>query len=242
MKWKRPCSKGTDEQKYTLTFSRGTSDEQIEDATGKRLGFLNTAPDSLYSEAFKLSTPTSPASGSAEDLWKATHTGTASFDVPEDDTKPTLVSVSGSPISNDGDKFRFSLTFSEPMKVYPDADGFDASALEKGNYRFALSEDDVKGVDMDATLGAQVTDAPSAEAALAAESVFQFDPADMTVAFSNSDPKVIHVTVPRSHVPAAAKAFKVSVEGVKDPAGNLVATGNEVASDQTADNIKMGAI
>jgi hypothetical protein len=232
----------TDETRYTLTLSRAEGESIIEDASGHRLGFIETPGGSTYARAFKLSAPGAPADSSATARWTAAHTGSASFTVPEDDTKPTLVSVSGNAIQSGGDKFRFSLTFSEPMQVYPGAPvGAAASALVLNNYLFALSEDDLNGIDMDGT-PITVANALQAQAAMDAESVFNFDAAGATVTHSTTDAKVVHVTVNRDLVPTAAKFFKVRVENVQDPADNIIATGNEVAADNTADNIKMGAI
>jgi hypothetical protein len=91
-----------------------------------------------------------------------------------------------------------------------------------------------------------VSDATQAQAAMDANSVFRFDatgtPAKVEVSFSTTDPKVVYVTVDRALVPTDAKFFKVRVDNVEDPARNVIATGNENAADQTADNIKMGAI
>jgi hypothetical protein len=235
-------ARNSDETRYTLTLPRAEGDPLIEDASGHRLGFLDTPEGSTYARAFKLAAPGAPADNSAAARWTASHTGSASFTVPEDDTKPTLVSVSGNTIQSAGDKFRFTLTFSEPMQVYPGGTtGAAASTLVLSNYRFVLSEEDVAGVDMDATPGT-VANATQAQAAMNDETVFTFDAAVATVALSTTDAKVVQVTVNRDLVPTDAKFVKVRVDNVQDPADNVIGTGNEVAADNTADNIKMGAI
>jgi hypothetical protein len=225
---------------YRLALTRAEGDEVIEDAAGNVLG--QTVPAAgAYAEAFKLASPVAPTTESAAARWAAAHTGTASFEVPEDDTKPTLVSVTGAPITTGGtSQFRFSLTFSEPMRVFPEATGFSATVTELNNYYFALSEDEVGDLDMDTNSAATVSDATTANAALDANTVFRFGAG--TVQFSDSDPKVVHVSVDRSWVPADARFVKVRVDNVEDPAGNVISTGGKVASDLTADNIKGGAI
>lgn len=225
---------------YSLTFVRGESEEVVEDGEGNALGFMAPDPSSTYTEAFKLSALRLTAESTHQARWEATHTTNATFKVAKDETKPTLVSVAGTPVVVNGQtQYRFALTFSEPMRVFPEGTGFSPTVQTLSNYVFALSDEDLKGTDMEGTSGI-VSTPTEAAAAVASEAPFRF--AAGTVDFSTTDPKVVNVTVDRALVPTEATVFKVRVTDVADPAGNVINTGNKASADLTADNIKIGTI
>jgi hypothetical protein len=62
------------------------------------------------------------------------------------------------------------------------------------------------------------------------------------VSFSDTDPKVVSVIVPRSVIPTTAKFAKVRLDNVQDPAGNSISLAGANAADKTADNIKAGSL
>lgn len=229
-----------DKKTYTLTLSRSEGDEPIKDMQGNVLGLTAPNPGSAYPEAFKLSNLVLSTESTPQARWATTHTGSASFSVPKDDQAPKLVSLLTSPIVVNGvDCIRFIMVFNEPMRVYPKASGFMTSIQTLSNYTFALSDQPMDSVDMAATQGVAVNTSSD----VVFNTPFQFGGSSgATVAFSDTDPKVLAVVVPRSVIPATAKFVKARVLNVQDPAGNAVSTGGANAADKTADNVKAGSL
>jgi hypothetical protein len=229
----------TDKKTYTLNLSRGVGEAVIQDSAGKALGLVIPSEPANYAEAFKMSSlvmPSTAATGQAR--WEATHQGSSTFSVPKDDKNPKLVSVSATPFVSGGvDQVRFMLTFDEPMQVFPSVSSASTTVLD--NYIFALSDKSLDGTDVSGTVGPSV----SVSGDVVNDRPFRFAAgSNAQVTLSSSDPKVVFVTVPRSVVPSGTKFYKVRVEAVQDPSGNVISTTGKVDANLTADNIKSGAL
>jgi hypothetical protein len=240
-----------DEFTYRLRFKDSGSGNAIEDNAGNDLGFTAPGAGGFYTNVFRISSPTVASTDDTDaKRWDVTHSDSASFDVTEDEDKPTLQSVSAGNINIGGTSMRrFSLTFSEPMGVYGATAATSSLVVDPDlsvvtNYIFAIGEDDLNGTDLDTTtIVTNVDTAAEGQAQLNSESAFTFDPAVSTARVSTNDPKVVWVTVPAAAIPLDTEFFKVRVlPAVGDPAGNVVSEGNEKAEDKTADNVKAGTI
>jgi hypothetical protein len=229
-----------DKKTYTLTLVRGEGEDLIKDKQGNVLGLIAPNAGSAYAEPFKLTSLTLSNESTAQARWAATHTGSGSFNVPKDDQAPKLVSLTTTPIVVNGvDNTRFVLTFNEPMRVYPQATGFSSTVQTLSNYVFALSDRSMESVDMNATVNATVNTSSD----VTFNTPFRFGAGSgATVSFSDTDPKVVSVIVPRSVIPTTAKFAKVRLDNVQDPAGNSISLAGANAADKTADNIKAGSL
>lgn len=227
------------ERTYTLRFNRGTSDALIADPESKTFGFVAAAAPGSYDYAFKRSSLVISNQTTAEDRWKATHQSSASLELPKDDVSPKLASVATSPLSFEGTEYtRVTLTFSEPMTVYPQVRSTTLDDLAN-NYIFAVTDDKAANIDMAGTLGTSVTAANDIQLGVP----FKFTVgSNAKVRYSTTDPKVVFFDIPRTLIPASGKEIKVRVNSIQDPAGNTVATGNSVTADKTADNIKFSTL
>lgn len=230
----------SDKKNYSLTLSRAEGEDPIKDAQGNVLGMTTPNSGASYAEAFKLSSLVLTNETTGQARWATTHTGSSSFTVAKDDQGPKLVSVSSTPFVQNGvDSVRFILTFNEPMRVFPEATGFSTATNTLANYIFALSDRTMEGMDMTGT----VTATANTAADIQLNQQFKFGgTSNATVSFSDTDPKVVTVVVPRSVIPTTAKYFKVRLDAVQDPAGNVISTAGASATDRTADNIKSGSL
>jgi hypothetical protein len=123
------------------------------------------------------------------------------------------------------------------MQVFPSVSSASTTVLD--NYIFALSDKSLDGTDVSGTVGPSV----SVSGDVVNDRPFRFAAgSNAQVTLSSSDPKVVFVTVPRSVVPSGTKFYKVRVEAVQDPSGNVISTTGKVDANLTADNIKSGAL
>jgi hypothetical protein len=230
------ANKETDKN-YTLTLGRDLNDDQIVDNEAKPLGMSGAIQQDTYKLAFKRSSMVLNNPATALDRWTQTHLGSANFEVAKDDVAPKLTSVSAMNITiGNTESKRFVLTFSEPMRVYPVATGGSTTLAQRANYVFYLSSDNVAGV---STSGAATSvDTPN-QVSLNTLLTFS-NTSGATIDYSTREPNVVYVTVPSTFIPTNAKQFKVRVQNVEDPAGNVISSAGEVATDKTADNVKSG--
>lgn len=246
---------GDDDKSYRVQFIRDAGDDEIKDADGNILGAIATATGASYTAVKKADLIISSTDNTGDLRWQATHQKSSSFEIKEDKVDPVIKAVATSKIKradrNNTEFYQFELTFSEPMHVYPDAMGYDDSLAEPSNYTFAISDDELDGVDLEDAVAINF----NAEASSATD--FQNNVADPTAAIkftetadatdsvfiepSEVDSKAINFFVPSSIIPGGMKYIKVKVDtAVKDPAGNGVSEKNKKASDLTADNIFLG--
>jgi hypothetical protein len=199
--------------------------------------------------AIKRATLTVPAtSTTADSRWSDTHNQSTGFDVKEDETDPKLVSVKTNKTTIGAVEFRrISLTFSEPMRVYPDAHGYAQSLIDLSNYAFAFTEDrDLKGTDMDDPAVTYDLTARSATDLRDGSTAFYEKPLRITglaaerVHPSDSNPNVLEIDIPDTEFPSQIKTLRVKAETtVTDPAGNKISEKGETA-DKLADNVVEG--
>lgn len=236
-----------EDKSYTFRLTRRSGDELIEDGDGNRLGYTETAPTADYNAIKRSSLTVASTSTTADTRWDDTHNKTTSFDVKEDEIDPKVTGVRTSRTNDGGTEYRrISITFSEPMRVYPDTTGYADSLDDLGNYFFAFSEDnDLNGVDMDdAPVTYDITARTSANLrdtdTTFYEKPLRFTGAAIRVNPSDSDPNVVEIDIPEIEFPSQLKTLRVKVEtAVTDPAGNKVAERNET-SNNLADNVVEG--
>lgn len=192
--------------------------------------------------------PADATADSAAERWALTHDNVAEFDVAEDDTAPTLASVTitGRNI--------FTLTFSEPM-VAAAGSAISSSVSNTTQYLF-------QAADTESEVGndAEIDDASGPSAAVAGgvyttpslaaidnqtdfeNKVFTFDPAAFEVIADENDPKVLRIRrqgilanpngEPATDRLDATKIKFVRVKvlsSVQDPAGNAITTSNDAS-------------
>jgi len=238
-----------EDKTYTFRLIRRNGDDVIEDNEGKFLGFAETAVTASYNAIKRSNLALDTTSKTSQAIWNDTHNQSTGFDVKEDDTDPKLVGVKTSKTTIDGLEFRrISLTFSEPMRVYPDAHGYAQSLIDLSNYSFAFSEDrDLKGTDMDDPAQTyNLTDRVAADLRDGSAAFYE-KPLRITnlsaerVHPSNSNPNVLEIDILDAEFPSQLKTLRVKAETtVTDPAGNKMSEKGESA-DKLADNVVEGS-
>jgi hypothetical protein len=249
----------SDEADYQILLVRGSDD--IEDADGNELGDAEGAGQILTNtfreEDLALGNLDSEFEGN---VWAATHQSTTTFSVAEDDTDPQLTGVS---VTEVGQETRINLTFSEPMAAFNGASTgyFDQSLLVAANYSFAIAEEqgDLADVDLEGDAGVDTaqadvinngadtepTDGVSREEEFnivgnGGQTTYGTEAAQGTgvyVEINPTDAKTVRLVIENNQFFADdVNAIKVRVEGVADPAGNVI-------TDSQADaQIKTGTI
>lgn len=237
---------------YRFQLLRRQGDGLIEDAGGRALGVVSPDEGQAYFAVRKGDLALAAADTTGELRWQATHQRSSSFAVEKDTVPPVLQGVTANEASQGGvPYYRFDLTFSKPMRVYPDERGYTESLTNLENYVFALSTRTLDGVKMDGDVGTFTTDDTAANFVLGfadPRRPFTFvDPADSDetndayVRIKTTDPKVVSVYVPRAALPTNLSQVKVRVKkDLLDPAGNGMSEANVKSDTNTADNIVTG--
>ncbi|MEB3328243.1 MAG: carboxypeptidase-like regulatory domain-containing protein [Candidatus Sericytochromatia bacterium] len=244
---------------YRFQLVRPEGAGLIEDASGNVLGLTAPAVGEAYFGVRKSSLVVAATDTTAALRWQATHQRTASFEVEKDEAAPVLQAVAVTSRTRadhgNGEFYQVELTFSEPMRVYPDEKGYAASLVALDNYVFAMSEKTLDGVDLAkgtpgafdaATQTAAAFDATFARPQAAFQLVPDADPAtpaatDVFVEPSDDSPNAVNVFVPKAALPPGLKHIKVLVrKAVVDPAGNGVSEANAKPATNTADNVVLG--
>ncbi|MEB3220810.1 MAG: hypothetical protein VKS61_01910 [Candidatus Sericytochromatia bacterium] len=244
---------------YRFQLVRPDGADLIEDASGNVLGLTAPGVGEAYFGVRKASLVVGGTDTTAALRWQATHQRTASFEVEKDETSPVLKAVAVTTRTrsdhDNGEFYQLELTFSEPMRVYPDDKGFAASLVDLDNYVFAMSDKTLDGVDLSkgtpGTFNAATQSAADFDAAFArTQAAFQFAPdaapatrsaTDVFIEPSDDSPSAVNVFVPRAKLPTGLKHVKVLVrKAVLDPAGNAVSEANAKAATNTADNVALG--
>jgi hypothetical protein len=244
---------------YRFQLVRPEGAELIEDASGNVLGLTAPAVGEAYFGVRKSSLVVAATDTTPALRWQATHQRTASFELEKDGAVPVLqaVAVSTRTRTDHGNaEFRqLELTFSEPMRVFPDEKGYAATLVDLGNYVFAMSDKALDGVDLSkgtpGTFNAATQTAAEFEAAFGrTQAAFRFAPddapgtraaTDVFVEPSDESPNVVNVFVPVAALPTDLKHVKVLVKkAVVDPAGNAVSEANAKSATATADNVALG--
>jgi hypothetical protein len=242
---------------YRLQLVRTEGEDLIEDATGRVLGLVAPGVGEGYWAVRKGSLVTAAADTSATLRWQATHQRTATFEVERDAVAPTLAGVAVTTVTRaergDAGYYRVQLTFSEPMRVFPDDRGYAASVVDPANYVLAFSSNKLDGVDL--TRGTPlIWDTAARDAAAfateiaAPKAAFRFaapaDPAvpratDVFLAPSDDAAAAVDLFVPKAALPADVAHVRVLVRrAVQDPAGNGVSEARFERETALADNIR----
>jgi hypothetical protein len=245
---------------YRFQLVRPEGAGLIEDGNGNVLGLVAPAVGDAYFGVRKGSLVVAPTDTTASLRWQSTHQRTASFEVEKDAVEPLLqaVAVTRRTLADRGNAafYQLDLTFSEPMRVYPDEKGYAASLVKLDNYVFAMSEKALDAVDLSkgtpGTFDAATQSAATFDATYSRpQAPFRFaddaDPAtkdatDVFVQPSDDSPKVVSVYVPVAALPVGLKHVKVLARrAIVDPAGNGLSEANAKPATNTADNVVLGA-
>lgn len=251
-----------DKKTYALSISRPSGDDPIQDSQNNVLGYTTPSAGSTYDGAIKLASLALASTDTTAALrWAATHTRASGFDLNKDDQNPTVMSVTGSPVTtNNGDRERIEITFSKPALVFPDVvqtvgtqttlAGSDASVTDLSNYAFAISDTTVTGIDMKKVITTPNTISTNNNNAnlstlttyMNGSTPFRVDSTVAQVQVSTTNPDVVQIDILKSMWPTTAKNVRVRVEPTwLDPSGNHMSETNEQA-DLSADNVKDGPL
>ncbi|HEY9722077.1 MAG TPA: carboxypeptidase-like regulatory domain-containing protein, partial [Oscillatoriaceae cyanobacterium] len=146
--------------------------------------------------------------------WASTHENVAYFDLSEDNTVPTLLSVMGLKTSNG--QSQLELTFNKPMAAYggnpaTNDEYLSSSALDAANYIFLFGTvaSDVSNADLKA--GTPQTAGSFAQVATGTPTIFASDA--VTIQAAPDDPSVLFLTASgtNDHLAASIGALKVRV-------------------------------
>lgn len=241
-------AKDTEARYQVALVSEG---ERILDKNNKQLGTDAAGSLSAYPAAGKLilgafkaenvalKAITGLTAGSQAEKWAATHENVGAFKLKKDQAAPLLQGIEVTKLAT---STRVELTFNEPMAAYNGTDaGFTQAALGNlANYAFVIGEtsDDIGAVELDGTAEANVDASAVASYGADAERAKEFKfTGGVTISVDPLDAKRVFLTIAKPNFfNTEARDIKVRVEGVADPANNIV-------NKSTADaNIKMGAL
>ena len=246
-----------DDKSYRFRLIRRAGDAVIDDASGKILGFAAPTAGESYTAVKKASLTLAAGTTTAAARWTDTHQGSSSFDVAEDNVDPTLVSIEANKENvvsrSNAEYLRVDMTFSEPMRVYPDEKGYARSVVSVDNFIFAFGKDagDLEGVDMEDAPTSHDTEPNVRLADSTLEKPIKFAAAsgatnnDVYLEPSDDDPRIVTAYIPTSALANSGnlKEVKVMVKtDVLDPAGNKVSDKNVDLAKRTADNVAIGSI